>query len=1356
MKTTNFITNKKGNAIVQSLVAIAFVSTIFYFASNSLISNKKSLLKSSDIIYSRLLLHSVTDYLSTGVRQEWCVNNLFVHDTLCDSDYNLKYSKANTTSLGRLVLNESYAGWISKMVVSGLFDATKVATAVYPPDTTPANYFKGIILPYSEKIIDITNIGPAHPLREIIDSADRAEFIKKIKFRFERDNSASLPRYGKEIYLKMIVQLLDKDDEVITISSSGAVSNVSGCAYKTTDIAKCGAYVFSTESLFSAYPRELNSFSLIAPNDLYLTEGLKPPPAGDLEFPMLPKRSLAATYKGINFESPVFVNDNIYVPLPASPGMTDDDKPFTAVKFLDRVVLGNGKVYSQNNSTSVEYSPSVTSDKYSGYWVDEPTFGGFTQGVYTDGETDNGLKVLSGRKVAKISPAKMNLCVRRNLSLIDLQTSNGSELIANISKYADFPKYREQDIILSFSTPNPPVTAPAALKATYGMNNRFKVQEGFSGGALLAFNSGIDNYADTVPAHKVTTTSTSTEITLESPDVSTVDAWQDTDGSTVKVTNSTKAYAPVDLNKDGVNEFSLGLSALHMPIGNVTISWDGGKSSYKTFIPLNGEVILERRLSMSKYNWWLLFSMNNIIDSVTDDLNAFKSKSTNWRIKYTLNHSSDNKLDDTIAVTGNPTFSLYNAFNSIPDLTDKNNFKNWIVFDSKWAPEKSLFDRQFSMINEGLTKIEANVQAGFKFHNDDLIKLQADKTKNLADTATETANLAASAAKIAGLNSTIKKLRDDYSYINKWTVTATEIKNRNDDIAADELKIKALEVKIKNAQDDIAAEKLKTPPNAALIAGWNTDITNWTNDKTDLENEIIKLNNEIKNLTDYQVALDDLVAENATYTAINNKITVLNTALAKLNTDISNRQEYVDDYQYQLCILNSCPNTNFPSKGVWLSFDDKDSIKHATVGRAKVVYDKGILAGSNANSMSTPAIVKLISEPYMDNKDNKIPLENFLVFHKIRVLTSNMDKFRENDGSKTNYYHPQVTFEGYDLGSSREDDHPSVGSLVAKKHYDRKNILQLKSTNFGGNFEFSTFFTDQKILINNKYPGHQSVSSPTQVANLPSATSPDPDPDPAPYSLEASWYQFEADCVKVSNNKGLVADDPTSSFKPLTWNQSLTDSTKVSWDFATQGAYWGTANANNPATLYNSSEPMASAKRDFIFPDEPTFLVRSILHDCTVPNTVELITGFYTCQNFIVLPRTKPLRIIGTMIITNKMKIDISAVENGVYWSNIYHPTAINILQNLARPVLKPEYGAALKCSDVAASAPIWHPAPALDDIANFYKCSPLSLKAKADPFAWTTVDPDCGLLDDKSNSVTCKNQVRRFNVVELYRRSSL
>src|SRR5690606_33851716 len=110
----------------------------------------------------------------------------------------------------------------------------------------------------------------------------------------------------------------------------------------------------------------------------------------------------------------------------------------------------------------------------------------FTQGVYADGETDNGLKVLSGKKPVSLSPEKLNLCIRRNLSLIDIQTTNGSELIANVSAYSDFPKYRAQDVILSFSKPNPPLTAPPTMKVAYDMVNRFKVQEGFSGGALLS------------------------------------------------------------------------------------------------------------------------------------------------------------------------------------------------------------------------------------------------------------------------------------------------------------------------------------------------------------------------------------------------------------------------------------------------------------------------------------------------------------------------------------------------------------------------------------------------------------------------------------------------------------------------------------------------------------------------------------------------------------------------------------------------------------------------------------------------------------------------------------------------------
>ncbi|WP_374030781.1 hypothetical protein [Bdellovibrio bacteriovorus] len=53
------------------------------------------------------------------------------------------------------------------------------------------------------------------------------------------------------------------------------------------------------------------------------------------------------------------------------------------------------------------------------------------------------------------------------------------------------------------------------------------------------------------------------------------------------------------------------------------------------------------------------------------------------------------------------------------------------------------------------------------------------------------------------------------------------------------------------------------------------------------------------------------------------------------------------------------------------------------------------------------------------------------------------------------------------------------------------------------------------------------------------------------------------------------------------------------------------------------------------------------------------------------------------------------------------------------------------------------------------YRCNSISLRAKADPFRWTAVDPDCGLINN-SNSTMCKNRLMRFYVLEVSRESGI
>ena len=113
------------------------------------------------------------------------------------------------------------------------------------------------------------------------------------------------------------------------------------------------------------------------------------------------------------------------------------------------------------------------------------------------------------------------------------------------------------------------------------------------------------------------------------------------------------------------------------------------------------------------------------------------------------------------------------------------------------------------------------------------------------------------------------------------------------------------------------------------------------------------------------------------------------------------------------------------------------------------------------------------------------------------------------------------------------------------------------------------------------------------------------------------------------------------------------------------------------------------------------------------------------------------------------MQISNSALQYGIDWSPIYSTRAIRELRS--KDVLK---GATAPCSDLPGAVPAWHPMIGFQDFQNAIKCSPLSLRAKADPFQWTQVDPDCGKL---SGAVTnsCKHRDTKFVIEEITRSSS-
>jgi hypothetical protein len=173
-----------------------------------------------------------------------------------------------------------------------------------------------------------------------------------------------------------------------------------------------------------------------------------------------------------------------------------------------------------------------------------------------------------------------------------------------------------------------------------------------------------------------------------------------------------------------------------------------------------------------------------------------------------------------------------------------------------------------------------------------------------------------------------------------------------------------------------------------------------------------------------------------------------------------------------------------------------------------------------------------------------------------------------------------------------------------------------------------------------------------------------------------------------------------------------------------------------------------------------TFQVGSIATTCKVKSSATLVTGFLTCNEFIIESRTKPLRIIGS-VVAKSVYIDPSAFTAGITWSSIYQTQATYELQSAGVLAARFPQATPPACASVQLSSPIWNPAPAAGDMANLYGCNVLSLRAQSNPIQWTSVDPDCGVLDvtgagactatstSCQSNTTCKHHMTNFFVVE-------
>ncbi len=221
-----------------------------------------------------------------------------------------------------------------------------------------------------------------------------------------------------------------------------------------------------------------------------------------------------------------------------------------------------------------------------------------------------------------------------------------------------------------------------------------------------------------------------------------------------------------------------------------------------------------------------------------------------------------------------------------------------------------------------------------------------------------------------------------------------------------------------------------------------------------------------------------------------------------------------------------------------------------------------------------------------------------------------------------------------------------------------------------------------------------------------------------------------------SNNGGSNA----IAFKSIGWNSPFASTTRHSWHFAPDPM------PTQPDKAYDNI-PVSPGNTVTI--QNGVFYVKSIISECIVPSSTTVAAGFMTCDRLVIQPRTSPLKMIGTFIV-GRAEIDPSAVLNGISFRSIYHSQSTNDL--IAEGILKDKNGNA--CS-TPPSLPIWWPNLTNTEYDGFRKCNVISLRDSANPFTWTAVDPDCGIVAGNTY-VQCQKHAVNYIVNEISRTSEL
>lgn len=260
----------------------------------------------------------------------------------------------------------------------------------------------------------------------------------------------------------------------------------------------------------------------------------------------------------------------------------------------------------------------------------------------------------------------------------------------------------------------------------------------------------------------------------------------------------------------------------------------------------------------------------------------------------------------------------------------------------------------------------------------------------------------------------------------------------------------------------------------------------------------------------------------------------------------------------------------------------------------------------------------------------------------------------------------------------------------------------------------------------------------------------DPEP-PGNYPVDPD-ISYPVDGISVATAKELDAncDIDTNALPPTSWDVSFTDNTQFSWLY----------NVTNPGiTITDPSQVQPMPSYTFTLQDMevgnyqgvPT---RSIVLDCIVPSSIDMVFGFYVCETLTIQSRTTPLNMVGTFIVKN-LNIHSSAQNAGVKFYSIWSGGGIELLRQKRH--LRRERAATEECT---FTQPGWYTGLDEDTLADYQACSPAKfLYTGANNFNWTTIDPEIGITGTGAQVTTqskVMNRYRRYGLSVIWQRSGV